>query len=181
MRMGTTTTLLTAEQFAQLETAEDEHFELIEGELIPLSSPTPWHAQICYRMERRVRDYFEHQAGGIAFRDIDCVLSSNMVRRPDVAIFLAARAPLIDLKKIPVPFPPDIAVEVISPSELAISVNRKALDYLRAGSQEVWLLDPENGEIFVQRDSGITLLRGSDVLASPLLPGFTVSAAELLN
>ena len=179
--MGIATNLLTAEQFAQLETAEDEHFELIEGELIPLSSPTPLHAEICYRMERRVRDYFEHQAGGIAFREIDCALSSNSVRRPDVAIFLAARAPLIDLKKIPVPFPPDIAVEVISPSELAIQVHRKALDYLRAGTQEVWLLDPENGEIFVQKDSGMRLLRGNEVLNSPLLPGFTVSVAELLN
>ena len=179
--MGIATNLLTAEQFAQLETAEDEHFELVEGELIPLSSPTPLHAEICYRMERRVRDYLEHQAGGIAFRDIDCLLSSNTVRRPDLSIFLAARAPLIDLKKVPVPFPPDIAVEVISPSELAIQVNRKALDYLRAGSQEVWLLDPENGEIFVQKDSGIRLLRGSEVLDSPLLPGFTVSVAELLN
>ena len=179
--MGITTNLLTAEQFAQLETAEDEHFELIEGELIALSSPTPLHAEICYRMERRVRDYFEHQAGGIAFRDIDCLLSSNTVRRPDLSIFLAARAPLIDLKKVPVPFPPDIAVEVISPSELAIQVHRKALDYLRAGTQEVWLLDPENGEIFVQKDSGIRLLRGSEVLDSPLLPGFYVSVAELLN
>ena len=179
--MGITTNLLTAEQFAQLETAEDEHFELIEGELIALSSPTPLHAEICYRMERRVRDYFEHQASGIAFRDIDCLLSSNTVRRPDLSIFLAARAPLIDLKKVPVPFPPDIAVEVISPSELAIQVHRKALDYLRAGSQEVWLLDPENGEIFVQKDAGIRLLRGSEALDSPLLPGFTVSVAELLN
>ena len=179
--MGITTNLLTAEQFAQLETAEDEHFELIEGELIPLSSPTPLHAEICYRMERRVRDYFEHQAGGIAFRDIDCLLSSNTVRRPDLSIFLAARAPLIDLKKVPVPFPPDIAVEVISPSELAIQVNRKALDYLRAGSQEVWLLDPENGEIFVQKDSGMRLLRGNEALDSPLLPGFAVTVVELLN
>ena len=79
------------------------------------------------------------------------------------------------------PFPPDIAVEVISPSELAIQVNRKALDYLRAGSQEVWLLDPENGEIFVQKDSGMRLLRGSEVLDSPLLPGFAVTVVELLG
>ena len=179
--MGITTNLLTAEQFAQLETAEDEHFELIEGELIPLSSPTPLHARICGRLDRRVSDYFGRHPGGEAFREMDCALSSNTVRRPDVAIFLAARAPLIDLKKIPVPFPPDIAVEVISPSELAIQVHRKALDYLRAGTQEVWLLDPENGEIFVQKDSGIRLLRGSEVLDSTLLPGFYVSVAELLN
>ena len=179
--MGITTNLLTAEQFAQLETAEDEHFELIEGELIPLSSPTPLHARICGRLDRRVSDYFGSHPRGEAFREIDCALSSNTVRRPDVAIFLAARAPLIDLKKIPVPFPPDIAVEVISPSELAIQVHRKALDYLRAGTQEVWLLDPENGEIFVQKDAGIRLLRGSEVLDSTLLPGFSVSVADLLN
>ncbi len=125
-------------------------------------------------------EYLEKTTFGEAFLDVDCRLSSNTVRRPDLAVFLGSRAEQVDLRKMPVPFPPDVAVEVISASELAIDVNRKALDYLRAGSQEVWLLDPENGELFVQQDSAMRLLRGANVLESALLPGFPVTVDELL-
>ena len=41
-----TKTLMTVEQFAQRNTADTEDFELVEGELIPLSSGTPLHSEI---------------------------------------------------------------------------------------------------------------------------------------
>lgn len=50
-------TLMTVEQFAQMKTADTEDFELVKGELIPLSSPTPLHAKICRRVERAVEEY----------------------------------------------------------------------------------------------------------------------------
>ncbi len=84
-------------------------------------------------------------------------------------------------KKIPLPFAPDIAVEVLSPSEIAFDVSRKVLQYLVGGSQEVWVLDHENGESFIQTDDGIRLLRGGKaVLETPLLPGFSAPIAKLL-
>lgn len=175
-----TKTLLTVEEYTQLAFPDAGDFELVEGELFPLPSATPLHAEVRYRVERRVRDYFDSRPGGRAFSEVDCALSSDALRRPDLAIFLEPRAQQVDLNKVPIPFPPDIAVEVISPSELAVNVNRKALDYLRAGSQEVWLLDPENGELFVQQDSAMRLLRGANVLESALLPGFPVTVDELL-
>jgi Uma2 family endonuclease len=172
---------MTVEEFSQLIFSDTEHFELVEGQLVPMSSATPLHSMIRRRIERRLEEYLERTKLGDVFDEVDCALSSNTVRRPDVAIFLADRAMQIDLRTIPIPFPPDIALEVISPSELAVNVNRKALDYLRAGTQEVWLLDPENGEIFVQTDTGMRLLRGTEALDSPLLPGFSVPVTELLG
>ena len=176
-----TKTLMTVAEFAQLNLEDTEDFELVEGELMPLSSATPLHARICGRLIRELGSYFDRQHLGEALGDVDCQLSSNTVRRPDVAVFLSERLRQIDLKRIPIPFPPDIAVEVLSPSELAVHVNRKALEYLRSGSQEVWLLDPENGEVFVQTDAGMRLLRGSDLIDSPLLPGFTAKVSDLLG
>ena len=84
------------------------------------------------------------------------------------------------MRKIPIPFAPDIAVEVLSPSEAAVKVNRKIHQYLDAGSREVWLFDAENGDVFVHSASGIRLLQGKHLLESPLLPGFSVPVAELL-
>jgi Uma2 family endonuclease len=171
---------MTVEQFAQMYTAETEDYELVDGELVPLSSATPLHAKVRGRAERLIENYFERNPIGEAFAEIDCRLSDYTDRRPDLSIFLADRAKQIDLNRIPVPFAPDIAVEVLSPSETAVQVNRKALDYLAAGSKEVWLLDNINGEIFVQTDAHIRLLRGKDILESPLLPGFSHAVDELL-
>ena len=175
-----TATLMTVEQFAQMRTAETEDYELVEGELIPLSSGTPLHAMVRGRMEHLIAIYFEGNPIGAAFAEVDCRLPNQTVRRPDLSIFLGARAKQFDPDQIPVPFPPDIAVEVLSRSESAIDVNRRALDYLAGGSREVWLLDNTNGEVFVQTDSAIRLLRGKDTLESPLLPGFSHAVADLL-
>jgi Uma2 family endonuclease len=175
-----TATLMTAEQFAQMKFGETEDYELVEGELIPLSSGTPRHGRIRDRLAAMLWSHFGRDSMGGHFTETDCQLTPNTVRRPDVSVFLGERWLRIDPDHIPIPFAPDIAVEILSPSESAIDVNRKALEYLRAGSQEVWLLDRENCEVFVQTDAGIRLLRDSDRLESPLLPGFSQTVTDLL-
>lgn len=175
-----TKTLLTVEDFAQRITADTEDYELVEGELVPLSSGTPRHAQIRYWIESLIRTYFARNPIGCAFSEIDSQLAGATVRRPGVSVFLYPRAKEIDLNKIPVPFAPDIAVEVLSPSGPAVDVHRKVLEYLAAGTQEVWLIDASNSEIFVHKSSGIRALNLQDSLETPLLPGFTTSVADLL-
>ncbi len=142
-----TKTMMTVEQFAQLATTDPEDYELVEGELIPFPSGTPRHGIIRGKLERLVGSYLDGNRIGKAIGEIDCQLSSNTVRRPDVAIFLGkARLAQIDWDRIPIPFAPDIAVEVLSPNERAMDVRRKVRDYLRAGTKEVWLLDHPMGK-----------------------------------
>ena len=174
-------TLMTVEEFAQMTTPDTEDYELVEGELVPLSSANPIHAEIGGSLEHLLRGYFEQHPMGRVLREVGCRISQDTVRRPDVAIFVAGRLDGIDRKKVPVPFAPDIAVEVLSPSETAFDVNRKVLEYLAGGSQEVWVLDHENIGIFVQTAAGIRLLRGGAVLESPLLPGFSAAVTKLLS
>jgi Uma2 family endonuclease len=178
--MGTRT-LITAEEFAQMNIPETEDYELVEGELIALPSATPMHARVRQNVERFVSNYFERNPHGAVFGEIDCRIADDTVRRPDASIFLGGRSQQIDLNKIPVPFAPDIAVEVLSPSESAIDMHRKVRDYMGAGSREVWILDHVNGEIFVHTAGGIRLLLGNDVLESPLLPGFSAPVRSLLT
>ena len=131
--------LITAEQFGHLILGDLEDYELVEGELIPLSSGTPKHAEIRDLVVIEVRSYLKANPLGRVMGEVDCQLSSDTVRRPDVAVFLGLRAEF-DRNKIPIPYAPDIAVEVLSSSESAIEVRRKVREYLRAGSSEVWLL-----------------------------------------
>ena len=175
-----TKALMTVEQFTQMDTADTEKFELVEGELVLLSRGTYRHNKIRDLIVSLLWSYFTAHPIGNRVAETDCQIGPETVRCPDVSIFLGNRLQTIDEESVPVPFAPDIAVEVLSPSEKAIDVRRKVLDYLRAGSQEVWLVDHANGEILVHTSGGIRVLEGHDVLESRLLPGFSVCVANLV-
>ena len=176
-----TKAMTTVEQFAQMDTADTERYELVEGELIPLPSATFIHSEIRDLVGDLVRSYLRGNQIGKAVAETDCRLGDDTVRCPDVSIYLnKERLQHLDRRKVPVPFAPDIAVEVLSPSEHAIDVRRKVRDYLRAGSKEVWLLDHENGEVHVHTAAGIRLLQGTDILETGLLPGFSAAVADLV-
>ena len=176
-----TKTLITVEDFARLELAETEDYELVEGELIQLSSPTLRHALVRFALNSAVDGYLVKNPIGVVAAEVDCRIAEYTVRRPDLSIFLAGNRRNLDLDKIPVPFAPDIAVEVLSPTERAIDCNRKVLDYIAAGTREVWILDIPNGEIFVHTGAAIRLLREPDFLDTPLLPEFSIRVTEILR
>jgi Uma2 family endonuclease len=80
-----------------------------------------------------------------------------------------------------VPVAPDLAVEVLSPSDRMAEAPSKVTMYLQAGVQLVWLLDPETRTISIFRpDAAPRTLYENDTLdGGDVLPGFSVSVAEL--
>ncbi|MHB8574784.1 MAG: Uma2 family endonuclease, partial [Dehalococcoidia bacterium] len=76
---------------------------------------------------------------------------------------------------------PDLIVEVVSPGDTASEVQQKLEEWVRAGARLVWACYPDTHTIAVLRDLGaVRLLREGDTLdAEPVLPGFSVSVAEL--
>lgn len=175
-----TGTPMTVEEFARMSTPETADYELVDGALMALSGATPLHAKVRHNVERILGNYFAQHPIGVALGELDCVTVPGTVRRPDVSVFLLDRLAGVDRKRIPVPCAPDIAVEVISPSESAVDVHAKTLEYLAAGCQEVWQFDYENGEVFIQTPTGICLLRPADTLETSVLPGFSAAVADLL-
>ncbi len=171
---------MTVDQFVQMNTADTEDFELVDGELIPLPRATPLHAIVRDGLLFFLLSYFRKSPIGMVLALIDCRLGEATVRCADISIFLGGRIQRIDMKKTPIPFAPDIAVEVLSPSQSAIEVNRGVHDFLDAGCQEIWLLDTENGDILIHAPNSIRSLNSTQQLESPLLPGFSVPVAELL-
>lgn len=171
---------MTLEQFVEMNGEENRDYELVDGELIPLSSPILLHSIIRGRLVQLVGNYFDwNPIGGSASRT-DCRINHDTVRRPDLSIFLGERWQQLDVYATLIPFAPDIAVEVLSPSEHIMDVNRKVRDYLSAGSKEVWLLDHAVCELHVRTKTEYRVLEGGDQLDSPLLPGLSINVAELL-
>jgi Uma2 family endonuclease len=172
---------MTVEEFARMETADTEAYELVDGVLVALSSPTPLHNFIRGRLNSLILKYVDENPVCYPVTGTDCRLSLNTVRRPDVSIFLADCWNALDVNKAPVPFAPNICVEILDPLDEAGPLTRKIREYLAAGSREVWVVDPENGEITIRTKSEMRIVEATDLLETPLLPGFSVSVGTLLG
>jgi len=166
-------TLLTVEQFAALPDDDLQH-ELDEGELISTPMPKSTHTKIACGTYDALKLALQGQAASVYFEP-SCLLAPHTIREPDVAFFRMER---VDESGYFMGAP-DIAVEVISPSDTARLVIRKVGQYLESGSEEVWVLYPEERQIHVHRKSGITVVR--DTLTTPLLPGLHLSLADLFQ
>lgn len=78
--------------------------------------------------------------------------------------------------------PPDLAIEVVSPSNTPREIYQRISDYVAAGYQRVWLVYPEDREVYIHGLAGVTRRSGNDLLEDPeLLPGFSMKVPELFE
>ena len=106
----------------------------------------------------------------------------GLVRLPDVAFISWDRLPGRRVPEEPVPnVVPDLAVEVLSPSNTPKEMARKRGEYFRAGVQLVWEVDPRSRTARVyMNESSFTELTATDTLdGGTVLPGFTLPLAQL--
>jgi Uma2 family endonuclease len=103
---------------------------------------------------------------------------------PDVGFYGAERAALITDEDKPLPFAPDLAVEVASPSQDAEDMAAKARTYLSGGTRLVWIVWPHGSHIDVWRpesqDRPVRTLTIADTLdGEEVIPGFSTAVAEI--
>ena len=181
-RMRTARTLLSAEEFDIYPFEEDKRYELDEGELIEMTRPAYKHTRVLGRLCYRLSSYFEtNHLGEALISENLYALSSSTRRSPDVAVILGNRhEELKDAKVIPII--PEIAVEVLSPSETHTQIHRKMTQYFKDGVKEVWQVQPEDSteEIWSGPRLAAKALTGEDSITSALLPGVSVDLAELV-
>src|SRR5580700_8408348 len=172
-------TLMTAEQFDALPEEEGRKWELLDGELIEVSSATPKHNRILGRLFKLLDSFAEARDLGAALLETDLAVRANTRLRPDMGFFSAETWRTVDVKRVPVVQPPDIAVEIISPSETMTTIHRKIDAYLKWGVQEVWLIDPDVRTLFVHTRAGVLRLSEGAFLASSFVPGWQLQIADL--
>jgi Uma2 family endonuclease len=105
----------------------------------------------------------------------------NLVRRPDVSFVRLGRYPDNKLPEGYSTIPPDLAVEVISPNDLAYEIEEKVAEYLHAGVRLVWVVRPKSRTVLVHRADGtIQALREDDELdGEGVIPGFRCRVGAL--
>jgi Uma2 family endonuclease len=174
-------TLMTAEQFDALPEEEGRKWELLDGELIEVSSATPRHNRILGRLFKLLDSFAEARNLGAALIETDLAVRANTRLRPDFGFFSAETWRTIDLERVPVIQTPDIAVEIISPSETVTTIHRKIDAYLKWGVQEVWLIDPEVRTLFVHSRASVQRLSEGAFLTSSFVPGWQLQIADLFE
>ncbi len=170
-----TKTLLTVEQFDQLPVKEGILYELNEGEVVTITEPLPRHNWVRDNITHLMGIFVEERKLGKVFLETGYQLSSETVRIPDVSFVPADRMHDIDLDRR-IQDAPALAVEIVSPSDLAEQLTQKTKQYLEAGAKAVWVFYPKTREAQVFRaDGGSFVRREHETLEEPdLLPGFSL-------
>ncbi|MGZ5432911.1 MAG: Uma2 family endonuclease [Thermoanaerobaculia bacterium] len=181
--MTVDTRLFTADEL--LRRPEDGgRYELVEGELKPMSPSGLEHGRIAARIAIHLGAHVrQHRLGEIYIAEAGFVLmrGPDTVRVPDVSYVSGER--VVDTTGF-MHGPPDLAVEVISPSDLASEVSFKTSQYLRAGTRAVVVVDPEKRIVYVHRASGTDVLTkiAENVLeADDVVAGWKMPLAEIFE
>jgi Uma2 family endonuclease len=173
---------ISIEQFAA--TPRDGLWELIDGEPVAMTPSSDRSGWIAGEMFARLRDHvragelgrvFPPKTGFVLFAD------RATVRSPDAAFVRGDRLP--GFTDHFVTLAPDLAVEVLSPSDRMVEAMSKITMYLRAGVRLVWLVDPSARTITMFRpDAALKLLRVGDTLeGEDVLPGFNLPVGEIFG
>ncbi|HIP69801.1 MAG TPA: Uma2 family endonuclease, partial [Anaerolineae bacterium] len=144
--------LITAEELLK-RPPEDRRGELVKGEFISMSPASYLHGEIGAKMLFLLAKFvYSHQAGKLYTAETGFLLTRNpdTVRAPDVA-FVQTRNLPEQPKRGFFAGAPDLAVEIISPNETVADIEDKVIDYLEAGSQQVWLIYPRTKTVTVYR------------------------------
>jgi Uma2 family endonuclease len=154
--------------------------ELVNGEIVV--SPTGWkHSKIATRIIHILATFLdEHPIGELGSPDLGIWLSGGNLRSPDVTFIRNEKVPEGEKQKAFLEAVPDLAVEVLSPSDRPKFVAEKIREFLENGVLIVWLVDPAQKTVTEYRSiSEIKQYSGDDVIqAEPVLPGFSCSISR---
>ena len=106
------------------------------------SSPTFRHNAIRFRIARHLQDFVRVQQLGHVTVENDFRLGPDIVRNPDAAFVATEPLRLMNVDRSPIEGVPDLAVEVVSESNLAQDMLTKVHQYVDAGAKAVWVFYP---------------------------------------
>jgi len=172
-----------ADLLAALGTSRKRICELIDGVLVEKAMgfrSTVLARRLVFLLELFV---YARNLGLLTLPDGMLRLSASRVRAPDIAFISWDRIPGRRIPDQPVPdLVPDLAVEVLSPSNTPAEMRLKRQDYFQAGCRLVWEIDPDarTAAVYTQVDPPDAELTAADTLdGDPVLPGFTLPLADL--
>ena len=172
---------VTLEEFQRMPEEDAFRVELSRGRIVREPRPGGEHGLIVGRMVRLLGAEVESRGVGVVVTETGFLLGTDppTVRGPDAAFI--ARDPAAPAPRGPWTEPPTLAVEVVSPSNTAAEIQEKVLEYLEAGTELVWVIDPASRSVTAWRPPGDAHMhREAETLeAGESLKGFSLPVAEI--
>ncbi|MDQ3908658.1 MAG: Uma2 family endonuclease [Acidobacteriota bacterium] len=162
----------------------DRRYELIKGVLKVMSPTKPLHGVICARLtvelgkfvaDHDLGETFGAETGFLVETDPDTVVGA------DAAFVSRERLATVETWEKFFPFAPDLAVEVLSPSNTVQEIDEKVNFYFAAGSRAVWVFNPKRRTVAAYGSPfDVRILSERDTLeGGDVLPGFKLDLAKL--
>ena len=169
---------MTLEEFLE---SDLEGYEYIKGELVPMAAAAIVHGEIGVNVIIPLGSYVRENKLGRLYTIETTFQLDDRVVKPDVAFVSTERLSEDKLKGFSVA--PDLAVEIVSPTDKHYDVTEKAFAYLKSGTRLVWVIEPVAKTVMVYRSpTDISLLTCDDILTGEdVVEGFTCPGAQLFE
>jgi Uma2 family endonuclease len=165
---------------------DGHRYEIVNGELIDMGNSGAKHGYIAVILSAALFNCVSTQKLGAMFDSSTAFkMKSGNKRSPDISFIAKER--LQGLDDIPDGFlegAPDLAVEILSPSNTVEEINQKIIEYFDNGSRLVWVINPKQNYILVYRNGQEPdrLLKSNDSLdGEEIVPGFNLPVVELFQ
>ena len=169
---------MTVEDFLE---SDLEGYEYVKGVLIPMPPTSGEHGDISSNVQWYLYSHVrENQLGRVYTSDTGFRIGERVLM-PDIAFVSSARLP--DDRRKAFSIPPDLAVEIVSPTDVHYNVIEKAFAYLNAGTRLVWIIEPVGKTVTVYRSqTDIKTFTIDDTLSGEdVVEGFSCQVAQLFE
>ena len=180
--MAATTKLMTAEEL--LDMPDDGfRYELVRGELRKMAPAGRVHGKRGNRVNYSLSAHvYENDLGEVYLAEsgFHLEVDPDHVLAPDIAFVTREREDEFPDADGFFPGPPDLAIEVISPSDRYTEVADKVAEWLAAGTRMVVVVNPRNRTVQAHTPEGVTELTEADTLdGGDVVPGWRLPVADI--
>ncbi|MGH7898131.1 MAG: Uma2 family endonuclease [Candidatus Binatia bacterium] len=173
---------LTYEDYLELPD-DGKQYEILDGELFVTPAPVPRHQRVSRNLQWILEAYVRaHRVGEILDAPIDVILAPTTVAQPDLLFIRSGRESIVTERAVE--GPPDLVVEIVSPSSSRKDRTTKAMLYARFGIENFWIVDPDERTFEIWQLAGGSyrrVARGIDEAAIEpnLFPGLVISLRQI--
>ena len=162
---------------------DEQPADLVAGRLVPVTKNTLRHGRILIKVGTVLEEFASRNPGWyVVGGDAGCKLAHDpdTLRGPDVAILREDRVPAGRGAEGWLEGGPEVAVEIVGDGQSVAQLVKKALEYLRAGSKAVWVLDPdERSVVVITSGASLRLIEHDGTLdGGDALPGFSCTVSR---
>ncbi len=176
--------LLKYADYARLTPPDSGNYELHNGKIIFMPTPTGYHQQISMRLSIKLGSYIlQKQLGQLLAAPMDTIFSEHDTLQPDLLFVAQERTHII---KKQVEGAPDLIIEIESPGNSKKEMSYKKYVYETSGVREYWLIHPEKLTVTQYENIENELIRLNvlnidDLLKSKVLDGFEIKVREIFE